>query len=539
MNKPTLSLVDVRHVQSYLFNANELKQNIGASALVEQATHQWILDQLPAERNVRWDAGRNRAVFDERTLGDGSLEAQVIFLGGGNAGIIFPTREKARQFARAYTDSVFEQAPGLEVAVAHVDDVDLARPGAFREAWQRMQTVEMPRQKEGRLVSQPVLGLSVTAECSYTGRPAVAEDSAGLLYSAEAYAKQHYSTVNFAKERLNNLLPIRGFEYPSQFEELGGERGHASFIAVVHADGNGMGNRIRSYTECDDNLEMIRRMRIFSEQINQVGLQAMQAVRDFLAGAIRLSQDGKHAYLLIDRFDEQMKVTLQDGLLPFRPLVYGGDDITFVCDGRLGLILAARVLESFAAASLPDGIQTHACAGVAVVHSHYPFARAYQLAEELCQSAKQQARRWDENIRVSLLNWHATTSNLTLDWEQIRTREYMDGGLLLRPLVVRKAEAVATPAWQTLDCFVEQIAGLRQEPWCTQRNKQKDLREALRRGGEVTRRFTGLHGELPKVSVTLPQQDTRRTGWLGEQCLYFDALEANDLFVFPGEVPHD
>jgi hypothetical protein len=25
--------------------------------------------------------------------------------------------------------------------------------------------------------------------------------------------------------------------------------------------------------------------------------------------------------------------------LPFRPLVYGGDDVTFVCDGRLGLVL--------------------------------------------------------------------------------------------------------------------------------------------------------------------------------------------------------
>jgi hypothetical protein len=401
-----------------------------------------------------------------------------------------------------------------------------------------MQRVEMPRQKLARLVSQPVLGLSVTAECAYTGLPAVAEDSDGILLSAQAYAKQYEPTVKLAKKRLDDLLYIEGFEYPSKFEELGGERGLASFIGVVHADGNGMGKRIQNYTEHDDHREMIRRMRAFSEGLNQIGLEAMQAVRDFLAIAINVSQDGE-CYLLTDRFDKDMSVTLRDNLLPIRPLVFGGDDITFVCDGRLGFVLAAKLLECFARAKLPDGIQTHACAGVAIVHSHYPFARAYQLAESLCQSAKQQARQWDEKCRLSLLNWHATTSSLTLDWDDIKAREYQAGQLLLRPLVVSKAEDINTPAWQTLENFTEQICGLRQEPWSTQRNKQKDLREALRKGGETTRRFTSLHGELPKASVVLPVRDAHQTGWLEKQCLYFDALEANDLFIFPMEAHHD
>ena len=434
------------------------------------------------------------------------------------------------------------RAPGLEAAVAHVDDVDLSRTGAIREAWQRIQQVEMPRQKEGRLVSQPILGLSVTAECAYTGLPAVAEIAKGqgrILVSAESYKKQSSEIVNAAKDRLGGLLNIEGFEYPTDFEELGSERGSSSFLAAVHVDGNGMGKRIQNYTEHDDNREMIRRMRLFSEKVNQIGLNAMKAVRDYLATGIHLADDKKRSYALADRFDEQEIIRLKDNFLPIRPLVFGGDDITFVCEGRLGLSLAVKILEAFSNAQLPDGIKTYACAGVAIVHSHYPFARAYALAEELCQSAKQQARLWDEQSRLSLINWHITSSGLTLDWNEIKEREYQDGKLLLRPLVINKADDVSAPAWQTWETLTDQISGFRQKPWSTQRNKQKDLREVLRKGSDATRKFTGLHGDLPKISTAQPKPDANKTGWIDQQCLYFDALEAMDLFVYPMEVKHD
>jgi hypothetical protein len=39
-----------------------------------------------------------------------------------------------------------------------------------------------------------------------------------------------------------------------------------------------------------------------------------------------------------------VKLTLENDkyLLPFRPIVFGGDDVTFICDGRLGLSLATQ-----------------------------------------------------------------------------------------------------------------------------------------------------------------------------------------------------
>jgi hypothetical protein len=546
MTDTTLTLIDVRHVQTYLFNANELKQNFGASALVEQATHGWIFKFLPPNRNAEWDSKKHQLTFDDRTVEKDNLDAEVVFMGGGNAVILFATSQKSIDFTKNYTEHVMLHAPDLDVAVAHVNDIDLTADGALRKAWEQMHKTELPKQKEGRLLPKPLLGMSVTAECAYTGLPAVAEAPKGqgdnrILLSAQSFVKQTDATVQEAKGRLGASLDIEGFEYPSDFDDLGGEYGSSRFIAVVHADGNGIGKRLKEWAKHDDNREMIRRMREFSTAVNQVGTNAMQAVRDYLALGIHVANDKKRSYEISDRFDPGQFVRLKDNNLPIRPLVYGGDDVTFVCEGRLGLALAAKFLQAFSNADLPDGQKTYACAGVAIVHSHYPFARAYTLAEKLCQDAKRQARLWNPETkekgtgsRLSLLNWHITTSGLTLDWDEIKKREFKDGRLLLRPLVVAKADETEAPAWQTWDTFTEQVSGFRSGVWQTQRNKQKDLREVLRKGSEQTQKFTNQNGNLPRVASA--PSDASHTGWIEEQCLYFDALEALDVFVYPKEM---
>lgn len=549
MTGTTLTLIDVRSVQNYLFNANELKQNLGASALVEQATHEWIIRFLQPNCNARWDENTYQLAFDSRKIEKDNLDAEVVFMGGGNAAILFAASQKSIEFTKKYTEHVMLHAPDLEVAVAHVNGIDLSADGSLRNAWKQMHEIELPKQKEGRLLPKPLLGMSVTAECAYTGLPAIGEVRKGsgnnrILLSAQSFMKQTDKTVQAAKARLGAQLNIEGFDYPSDFDDLGGEHGSSRFIAVVHADGNGMGNRLKTWTEHDDNREMIRRMREFSEAVNRVGMKAMQAVRDYLAQGIHLANDKKRSYEISDRFDPGQFIRLIDNNLPIRPLVFGGDDITFVCDGRLGLALAAKFLQAFSNDNLPDGEKTYACAGVAIVHSHYPFARAYALAEELCQDAKRQARRWDPEdkknkhkgtgSRLSLLNWHITTSGLTLDWDEIKKREFEGGSLLLRPLIVAKAEEVDAPAWRTWNAFAEQVSGFRSDVWQTQRNKQKDLREVLRKGIEQTRKFTNQNGDLPPV--TSAPSGASQTGWIEKQCLYFDALEALDVFVYPKEM---
>jgi hypothetical protein len=83
--------------------------------------------------------------------------------------------------------------------------------------------------------------------------------------------------------------------------------------------------------------------------------------------------------------EEQGKI-----LLPLRPIIMGGDDITFICEGRLGVYLAEIFLKGFIQHGNEEGLS--ACAGVAVVKTKYPFHKAYEMAEQLCSNAKEASR---------------------------------------------------------------------------------------------------------------------------------------------------
>ena len=46
MAQNTLLLIEATGIQNYIFGSNELKQIIGASELVQQATQDWVLEEL-------------------------------------------------------------------------------------------------------------------------------------------------------------------------------------------------------------------------------------------------------------------------------------------------------------------------------------------------------------------------------------------------------------------------------------------------------------------------------------------------------------
>jgi hypothetical protein len=536
MNNYILTLIDVRQVQRYLFNANELKQNLGASFLVEMACRHWVQESLPKPHN--WP-DPEKDEFMQTAIESGNLQAEVIFSGGANAAILFTNKNQAKEFAQRYTRLVMEQAPGLDVAIGQTD-VDWDDPSGMKKAWQCMQNDVMPHRKEGRMNAMAIQGLSVTAECAFTGKPSVVEvkdeAGAGRLFSSEALAKHENSPR--ADYRLKTALSIDPpiYEYPNDFDQLGGERGRARYIAVIHADGNGLGKRIKQYTEqATSNRDAVQRMRNLSREVNWAGSKVLEEVRDWLLKALTWNT-AEGADRLVDRWQEENFIQLKNSYFPLRPIVYGGDDITLVCEGRLGLPLAAELIKAFANQKLPDNEPIFACAGVAIVHSHYPFARAYALAEALCHQAKQAAREFDVEKRLGMLHWYYASSGRTLeDWKEIQQLEYNvgAGSLALRPLVVVHAADAAHSNWRTWDVLTGLLKALRKDPWAGKRNKVKELRTALRAGPDAVMKFTSLHGKLPEIKALPNNENYQSTGWYQNHCLYFDALEADDLFVYP------
>ena len=458
------------------------------------------------------------------------MSAEVIYSGGGNTVILFKSLALARQFTQTLTCKVLRDAPRLQLVVAHRefdwDNGDLS----LAEIVQEMRGRDLARKKQARTRSMPLLGLGVTAACTATGLVAVDTNKDGQLISREIKIKRSKRIEKAARERLAQLLPRvlkAGWEIPRDFDDLGRKKGEESYIAVIHADGNRMGKRIEEITVeyCDDNRQYIQKIREFSRAVREASAAALQDAANLLLDALENDKE-----LPRTKHQEEGK-----NYFPFRPIVFGGDDVTFVCHGKYALALAVRYLQAFEQETSKqpafNGEPAHACAGIAVVKSHYPFARAYRLSEALCGRAKKFAKK--NNQDRSALDWHFAMSGIAGSLSDIRKREYrlqFDGEkelgkLEMRPVLLDESEWRSWPV-------VYRLLEWAQQKLADRRNKVKALREALR-SPQVVEEFLRTYrlGKLPTANPTLLRK-VSETGWVGqERCVYFDAIEAMDFYV--------
>lgn len=547
MTEYTLTVLDVTGIQGYIFGSNRLAENIGASQLVQHATTIWVRESLPAGRhNLR--EGAETSIDSSRHLEqDAGLDAEVILRGGGNVLILFRTLALAKESVTRLTQRLLRSAPGLELAVAHYEfpwDKAIGGPnGAHWELYRQLNCSKQQRQP-----SAPLLGLGVTLECRSTGLPAVgfaptqgADDTTLRPASAEVLAKLNQREGAYA--RFDHMFKdvAAGYTFRREFDALGGTEGEMAYIAVVHADGNGMGKRFKDllnrYPEPAQNRACLNALYELSEAVERAGREALQETVRRMTKRFQSFDADK----VLKDFLQNLQYDPQTGkpILPFRPIVYGGDDVTFVCDGRLGLALARIYLEEWESATRRNQAigPAYACAGVAVVKAHYPFVRAYELADQLCKTAKEAIRDMRRNDPrrgdASALDWHFAMSGIGGTLKQIRTREYTRPNgepLFLRPVGLETG--IVDPGWYGWKAFDTITRTLQNEPyWRDRRNKVKALREVLREGPEAVEQFRRDFplAKLPTLDDSRPQLQEK--GWDGKHCGYFDAIEALDFYL--------
>ena len=523
MSRYTLTVVDTTSIQEYIFGTNNLRQNVGASYLVDCATREWAAEALPTPNNVV-DLD-SEVPFTDLAIEDGVLKAEVVYAGGGNTVILFANRDLAVDFARRLTRRVLLEAPGLQIVIVHQDFDWQSQPLGGTSGIVKIAMDCLAARKANRPETWPILGLGVTAACTFTGLPAVDEDEEGRLRSAEVWSKVK------AEQQAHDQLIDFPSEYgvPKDFDDFGRKKGESSYIAVIHTDGNGMGKRIQKirdkHPNSEDNRKYIQEVRAFSISIQTAARKALQSTVNKLVASVQVEEGKKIIGGVIE---------LQENRLPFRPIIFGGDDVTFVCDGRLGLSLAAHYLEQFSSTVLADGSPAYCRAGVAVVKTHYPFARAYALADDLCQSAKTYIKQRQQppfnEDGLAAMDWHFAVSGLVLGVKEVREREYTvpsSGNLLMRPVRLTNPEK-DWRSWSTFSRITQEFKT--SEQWAERHNKVKALRDALRAGPDAVRHFRTVYSlnELPPIPG---QPEMSMQGWQGDRCGYFDAIEAMDFFV--------
>ena len=189
-----------------------------------------------------------------------------------------------------------------------------------------------------------------------------------------------------------------------------------------------------------------------------------------------------------------------------------------------------------------NGMSISSCAGIAVIPTSYPFFRGYEMAEQLCDSAKSKMRAYNEKNKVNESCWmdfaflHGETAP-TL--EQFFANEYssLTGNMHYGPYrVYEKGKTCETEhegLWQLLECTYQFKDG-----HVMAQNKVKELRSVLQDNEHI---WTVFLEQLQNTKQSMPEV----SGWDAfkdklwvkvdgkMRTPYIDAIELID-YILPG-----
>ncbi len=381
-------LFDTRSIQRYIYSGNLLRTNIGASYIVDRLFFDVLVKdvlKISETEDTTWEIAE-----DEKKSWRNIKNCCVAYIGGGNALILFDSaqEDKRREVVQNFSMKLLENFPGLKIGVAFGelnitgDELVDAENKKLRRALKENQNIVFPA------VNIPYTGLTLSCEIngeaadfcdsSYLVRPKEDADSEIRFYSKETAVKANFykkANKNLA-ERFNKIFELKNssermdnFEFPTKVDELGQKKGE-NYFAIVHVDGNNMGVKLRDY---QNNLFDFRRI---SREIRR---KTEGAFADLLLKIIAAKKE--------NIFGEDLKFE-NEKILPIRPLILGGDDVTFICPANMAILFTKTLME-FLNNETDKNSPEHStkkfsqkmdcCAGVAILPTAYPFFRGYQL----------------------------------------------------------------------------------------------------------------------------------------------------------------
>ncbi|MCL6459479.1 MAG: hypothetical protein K6T85_15890 [Gorillibacterium sp.] len=522
-----LALYDISGIQNYIFASSRLKENVGASLIVGQ-----VLLELP---KVIHDVFQNRSgrvltdweeasAFQIRTEAD--VQAEIIYNGGGSAIVAYRELSFCNEVTIALAKRVLEVSYSLTLAAACIETEFV------NYVCDRTKLGEKLEQAKARMSRQhPLGGLPITEQEGIGGLPVthrlLGENLSSVQYLKRSAGEQDNNEQEIIHQKQsgegqnsrvkdqflkNNPFPD-GFSYAVEMDDLISSENEDGYVAVVHIDGNNMGKQLQEIlNRCADYEDSVKTIRTLSKTISTKYREIFTMLA--LETHRQLTEEDSDSF--------QLKTRNRLKIIPIRPLIIDGDDITFICNARLGVPLAAAFLRCLEGIHDPNfGLSLSACAGVALVHGHFPFNLAYEIAESCCKNSKKKRK---EAGTSGYLDFHLVRGSYLQDMEQLRINIYgeSDGEhltgykLLNRPY--RVSEAVDLSDSGSFDHFHQLICSLSE---LDQQTNKKLPRSRLKKLYET-------YLLEPKDVENLLQEYSSRGYEL--DAFSFDALELMDLY---------
>lgn len=417
---PVIYSFEAKSIQTYILDSNKLRDMVAASEQIEDITaDNGLLDKVLKALNL------HNIKFSRKA--------------GGAFIAILDKLEDAKKLRDLWSFTIRYSLPGLEFVQG------LQEYNSDTEILSAEKKVsEQKLADRNRLFPTLPIAGPLIARSPRTGEPAITErrnpkGEVGTERLDKRTLLKRRFMENTKKSRLESkasALDKDQFIWPKNLESEYNQDDEQHFplldenryIGVIHADGNGLGELLMQVREDikDFPQHYTDVFRTLSETIETATVKATnQAILEELAPHAEERNNFK--------------------IMPARPLVLGGDDLTIIVRGDLAIPFTAKFLEAFEEnteelftkikadykkqkkidLNLPKGLT--ACAGITFIKVSQPFYMAYELAESLCKNAKNHSKADDaksQDGRVpSSLAFHRITTSMIDDYNSICERE--------------------------------------------------------------------------------------------------------------------
>ena len=374
----------VQGIQGFIFQTNELKDIVGASELVEEICTN---------------------MFEDEFKQDGEL----IVSAAGNIKCLFYSEAQCKKAVLLFPKMVMEAAPGITISQAVVTTTEKEMNSGFQMVIDRLE--KKLHDQRNRVPQNLTTGLMGIERSRKTGLPAVKvvkEDGIELYLDLGTAKKRDRSEDNQATMHLcpksfgrNQIISPESIAL-----NIGDLTDKNDWIAIIHADGNGLGAVLANKGGDKEQLKL------FSSNLSKATEAAAQKTYEEM-----IKNLGK-------KTNEDIPKNL-DKKIPFRPVVLSGDDMTMICRVDLAIDYATAFMKHFEEETERLlRFRLTACAGIAFIKSSFPFHYGYQLAETLCGIAKKDAKRRVENgIIPACLMFYKVQSSFVEKFDDIIAKE--------------------------------------------------------------------------------------------------------------------
>lgn len=465
-SKYALAMYDVRGKQEYIFKTNKLKEIVGGSCIIRDCFKEYLFPS--AEEYMRRKAKKEgMPLSDDEVCGiynynDPKKEpeyiseinkgkefsqkafecmmqdekcaaryaGEVVYEGGGNFFVLYKDKETCIEINKIFTRKLLKELYTLKVLCTYIE----LENGLVNFIEDRKKLYEKHRISEAE---ESVI-------CPVNTLPFVQVDEVTSLPLTKYNENTRKKVSTEAEAKLAKHLDVYNEKYGEKdLDKLVTRKGEESLLAVVYIDGNNMGAKVQnvlgtetSYDQC------VKKLRETSEFIQKNYVE--DRIKD------------------IDQMLEE-KAKKGKKKAGKRLVVFAGDEINLICNARDAYDIAKTYLKGLHQVSWKDSTEPcSACAGIAIFHSHAPYAQAYKIAEECCESGKTRMKKLEKarekegkSKEVCYIDVHYCQKGIGMSLEDIREKEV--GGLISKPWLLDMEDEKNTTSKMPEDITIMEI----------------------------------------------------------------------------------